>query len=136
MSLRLRASLQIATICVIGAIAATIAGCGGNGTGMIPPVKLSVALANPRLSLTQGGTISSVIIIMAPTESVQLQLSNLPTGVTGAYSATPQNPSGILRFAATDTAMIGTSMPIVTVMSSGGSASQVFSLEIAAKPKP
>jgi len=103
---------------------------------MILPPKLSVALANPNLSLTQGGTVSSQIQIMAPTESVQLQLSNLPTGVTGTYASTPQNPSGILRFAATDTAMVGKSMPIVTVMSSGTSASQTFSLEIAAKAKP
>ena len=103
---------------------------------MLPPVKLSVALANPSLSLTQGSTVSSEIIIMAPTESVQLQLSNLPAGVTGTYAATPQNPSGILRFSATDNATIGTSMPIVTVMSSGGTASRVFSLQITAKSKP
>jgi hypothetical protein len=80
--------------------------------------------------------VSTTIVIVAPTEAVQLQINSLPSGVTATYAATDTNPSGTIRLMATDTAALGTFMPSIMIATSGSTASQSFVLEIDAKAKP
>jgi hypothetical protein len=73
---------------------------------------------------------------MAPTETATFTISGLPAGVTYNYKESESNPSGLLTLVATSTTKPGTYMPIITVGSSGQTASVVFTLVISAPPKP
>jgi hypothetical protein len=74
--------------------------------------------------------VSVPIQIDSTSETATVSLNGLPGGVQGNYAASDTNPSGSLTFTATSTAMTGTYMPIVSVMSAGQTATTQFTLVI------
>jgi hypothetical protein len=112
-------------------------GCGGGTSFSPPPITLSVSVNSTTVVVPPNGTTVNVpVIIMAPTETATFTISGLPAGVTYSYKESESNPSGLLTLAATSTTKPGTYMPIITVGSSGQTASVVFTLVISAPPKP
>jgi hypothetical protein len=75
------------------------------------------------------------VTIIAPTETATFSISGLPAGVTDTYKESESNPSGLLTLVAISTTVPGTYMPVITVGSSGQTASVVFTLVISAPAK-
>jgi hypothetical protein len=111
-------------------------GCGG-GSYSPPPINLSVSLNDATITVPPNGTAVNVpVTIVAPTETATFTIAGLPAGVSYNYKESESNPSGLLTLIANNTTEPGTYMPVITVGSSGQTASLVFTLVIAVPPKP
>ena len=118
-------------------LALVLTGCGGGAGFAPPPINLSVSVNNATVTVPPNGTIVNVaVIIVAPTETATFNIAGLPAGVTEIYRESESNPSGLLTLVALPTTVPGTYMPIITVGSSGKTASVVFTLVISAPAKP
>lgn len=92
---------------------------------------ISVYLPLSAVELTPGAEAESIPIqIDSPSETALVSVFGLPAGVQVTYAASDTNPSGTLTFAANKTATLGTFMPVVTVISSGLTASASFTLVV------
>jgi hypothetical protein len=112
-------------------------GCGGGTSFSPPPITLSVSINNTTVVVPPNGTPVNVpVVIVAPTETATFTISGLPAGVTDNYKESESNPSGLLTLVANSSTKPGTYMPIITVGSSGQTASMVFTLVISAPPGP
>jgi hypothetical protein len=90
---------------------------------------ISVYLPISTIELTSGaGSVTIPIQIGSPSETAVVSVSGLPAGVQVRYASTDTNPSGSLTFQANQSTMTGRSMPAVTVLSAGLSASTGFTL--------
>ena len=114
--------------------ALALIGCGGSSSTPAPVV-LSVSLGNPTITVSQGGTILVPVTIVAPTETATFTISGLPAAVTENYKESESNPSGQLTITAGVSAPVGTTMPKITVGSSGQTASLVFTLVVTTPAK-
>ena len=74
--------------------------------------------------------VSVPIVIGSTSETALVSLLGLPAGVQVTYSSSDTNPSGSLTFSANSTAMTGSYMPTVVVMSAGNTASAAFALVV------
>jgi hypothetical protein len=111
-------------------------GCGG-GSYSPAPINLSVSLNDATVTVAPNETAVNVpVTIVAPTETATFTIAGLPTGVSYNYKESESNPSGLLTLIANNTTVPGTYMPVITVGSSGQTASLVFTLVISAPPKP
>jgi hypothetical protein len=112
--------------------------CGGGGTSFSPPpINLSVSVNNTTVLVPPNGTAVNIpVTIVAPTETATFTISGLPAGVSDNYKESESNPSGLLTLVANTSTVPGTYMPIITVGSSGQTASVVFTLVISEPPKP
>jgi hypothetical protein len=115
-----------------------LTGCGGGKNGFSPPpVNLSVSVNNATITVPANGTMVNVpVTIVAPTETATFSIGGLPAGVSETYKESESNPSGLLTLIAIPSTMVGTYMPVITVGSSGQTASVVFTLVVTAPPKP
>jgi hypothetical protein len=114
-----------------------LAGCGGGTSFSPPPINLSVSVNGATITVPSNGTMVNVpVTIIAPTETATFNITGLPAGVSDTYKESESNPSGLLTLVANPTTVPGTYMPVITVGSSGQTASVVFTLVISAPPKP
>ena len=108
-----------------------LGGCGGRAAYTPPPIILNVSLSNSTVTISTNGTPALVpIVVVAPTETVTFQINGLPAGVSATYKESESNPSGLLTLMANSSAKAGTTMPQITVGSSGQTASTVFTLVV------
>jgi hypothetical protein len=116
---------RLTSICLIA-----LAGCaGGSGSSIQNPI--SVYLPISTIELTTGAAPVTIPIQIASTsETALVSVSGLPAGVQVKYASTDTNPSGSLTFDAIDATMTGETMPRVTVMSAGQTASTSFTLVV------
>ncbi len=111
--------------------------CGGGTIFSPPPINLSVSVNDTTVVVAPNGSPVNVpVVIMAPTETATFAINGLPAGVTDNYKESESNPSGLLTLVANSSTKPGTYMPIITVGSSGQTASVVFTLVITAPPTP
>jgi hypothetical protein len=111
--------------------------CGGGTSFTPPPINLSVSVNDTTVVVAPNGIPVNVpVVIVAPTETATFAISGLPAGVTDTYKESESNPSGLLTLMANSSTVPGTYMPVITVGSSGQTASVVFTLVISAPPKP
>lgn len=111
-------------------------GCGG-GSFAPPPINLSVSINSSIITVPPNGTAVNVpVTIVAPTETATFTINGLPAGVSYNYKESESNPSGLLTLSAISSTMPGTYMPVITVGSSGQTASVAFTLVISAPSKP
>jgi hypothetical protein len=109
-----------------------LSACGGRG-GITVPRPISVYLPISIIHVTAGAeSVSIPIQIGSTSETALVGAVGLPTGVQMTYASSDTNPSGSLTFSANSTAMTGSYMPTVFVMSAGSSASTGFTLEVGA----
>ena len=107
--------------------------CGGHAAFVPPPVVLNVSLSNSTVNISNNGTPVLVpVTINAPTETASFLITGLPAGVSATYKESESNPSGLLTLIATSATKAGTSMPQITVGSSGQTASTTFTLVVSA----
>jgi hypothetical protein len=112
-------------------------GCGGRTTFSPPPINLSVSVNDTTVVVPPNGTAVNIpVTIVAPTETATFTISGLPAGVSDNYKESESNPSGLLTLVANSSTKPGTYSPIITVGSSGQTASVVFTLVISAPPTP
>src|SRR6266567_699540 len=124
----LRGAPQLCTIILI-VVAGAASGWGGGGVGPAPMVPISVSLNPSTVVLAPGGTpVYAKITINSTSETALVNLIGLPGGVSESYVSTDTNPSGLLTFTASKSAVDGTYMPIVMVNSAGQTASLTFTL--------
>jgi hypothetical protein len=113
-----------------------LTGCGG-GSYTPPPINLSVSINNTTVTVPANGMpVNVAVTIVAPTETATFNIAGLPAGVSESYKESESNPSGLLTLIANSSTKSGTYMPIITVGSSGQTASVIFTLVISAPPKP
>lgn len=108
-----------------------LGGCGGgtHGAGSFAPVPVTVSLPISTVVVMPSGTPVTVPVqIGSPSETAVVSVSGLPSGVSQRYASTDTNPSGTLTFAAADSTMTGTFMPVIHVLSANQSASKSFTL--------
>ncbi|MDE3200107.1 MAG: hypothetical protein KGN79_04230 [Acidobacteriota bacterium] len=126
--------LGVARGTLVACAAITVCACGGNanaGMGAMNPI--SVHLVTQTVTVVQGGpAVSVVITIDSPSETAVVQVGGLPAGVSVSYAASDTNPSGLLTLTANATAIKGTFMPTVTVLSAGQTAMTTFTLNVVA----
>jgi hypothetical protein len=116
------------------ALVLALIGCGG-GTFAPPPINLSVSVNNATVTVPPNGSAVNVAVtIVAPTETATFTISGLPAGVSYNYKESESNPSGLLTLIANTTTVPGTYMPVITVGSSGQTASVTFTLVISPPP--
>jgi hypothetical protein len=120
---------------LLGALLNILAGCGG-GTFTPPPINLSVSIASMVTLVSNNAAVSVPVTIVAPTETASFIIAALPGGVSYSYKESESNASGLLTLTASNTTTAGTYMPVITVGSSGQTASTTFTLLITAPPKP
>ena len=120
---------------LLAAILHILIGCGG-GSFAPPPVNLSVSISGTVTLLANNTAVNVAVTIVAPTETATLTISGLPGGISYSYKESESNPSGLLTLIANNTTMTGTYMPVVTVGSSGQTASTTFTLVVSPQPKP
>jgi hypothetical protein len=114
-----------------------LVGCGGRTSFSPPPINLSVSVNDTTVVVAPNGTpVNIPVVIVAPTETATFTINGLPAGVTDDYKESESNPSGLLTLVANSSTEPGTYMPVITVGSSGQTASVVFTLVISAPPKP
>lgn len=110
--------------------ALTFCACGG-GNGYFAPRPISVYLPTSKVQLTDGAKAVTIPIqIDSSSETAQVALTGLPGGVQFTFASSDTNPSGSLTFVATSSAMTGSYMPTVIVMSADTTASSSFTLEV------
>ena len=113
-----------------------LSGCGG-GSYTPPPVNLSVSVNNATVTVPNNGMpVNVAVTIVAPTGTATFNIAGLPAGVSESYKESESNPSGLLTLIANSSTKSGTYMPIITVGSSGQTASVIFTLVISTPPKP
>lgn len=118
------------------ALMLALIGCGG-GTYAPPPINLSVSVNNATVTVPPNGSAVNIpVTIVAPTETATFTIAGLPAGVSYSYKESESNPSGLLTLIANARTVAGTYMPVITVGSSGQTASVAFTLVISAPPKP
>ena|ERR1700761_2893218 len=117
------------------AILHILTGCGG-GTFTPPPINLSVSIASMVALVSNNAAINVPVTIVAPTETATFIIAALPGGVSYSYKESESNASGLLTLTASNTTTAGTYTPVITVGSSGQTASTTFTLVITAPPKP
>ena len=118
-------------------LALVLTGCGGGASFSPPPINLSVSVNGATITVPANGTMVNVpVTIVAPTEAATFNITGLPAGVSDTYKESESNPSGLLTLVAISTTVPGTYMPVITVGSSGQTASVVFTMVISAPPKP
>jgi len=118
------------TLLAVGLLPLALSACSG-GSGYFAPRPISVYLPISTVQLIPGAKAVSIPIQIGSTsETAQVAFTGLPGGVQVSYASSDTNPSGSLTFSATSSTMIGTSMPVVVVMSAGSTASTSFTLEI------
>ena len=114
-----------------------LAGCGSRASFAPPPINLSVSVNNATVTVPPNGAAVNIpVTIVAPTETATFTIAGLPAGVSYNYKESESNPSGLLTLIANATTAPGTYMPVITVGSSGQTASVTFTLVISAPPKP
>lgn len=101
---------------------------------MPPPITLTVSLSNPTVTLPAGSSVNVPVVVIAPTETVTFAISDLPAGVVGTYKESESNPSGLLTLKANASTKPGSYKPIITVGTSGQTASLIFTLVVTAAP--
>jgi hypothetical protein len=112
-----------------------LSGCGGSSNA-IAPIVLTVAVNAGVVVVIPGGSPVYVpVTVMAPTETVTFAISGLPAGAAASYRESESNPSGQLTLTANASTPLGSYKPIITVGSSGQTASTTFSLTITAPAK-
>jgi hypothetical protein len=114
-------------------IVLALSACGG-GQNMPPPITLTVSLSNPTVTLPAGSSVNVPVVVMAPTETVSFTISSLPAGVAANYKESESNPSGLLTLTANASTKPGTYKPMITVGTSGQTASLIFTLVVTAAP--
>ncbi len=115
---------------------ALVTGCGGGSSVTTPPVVLTVSIPSGTVVLPQDGTAANLsVTIVAPTESVTLSVTGLPAGVTQRYKASESNPSGQLTLSASAATPAGSYTPVVTINSSGHTATTTITLVVAVVAK-
>ena len=98
--------------------------CGGRTSFSPPPINLSVSVNDTTVVVPPNGTAVNIpVTIVAPTETATFTISGLPAGVSDNYKESESNPSGLLTLVANSSTVPGTYMPIITVGSSGQTAS-------------
>jgi hypothetical protein len=124
-----------AFVLALASATSSATGCGG-GSGFSPqPINLSVSVNNTTVVVPPNGTaVNLPVTIVAPTETATLTVNGLPAGVSASYKESESNPSGLLTLIANSSTMPGTYMPVITVGSSGQTASTVFTLVISTPP--
>ena len=106
----------------------SLVGCGGGG-GSSAMNPITVFLPVSTVTVMPGSASVTVPIqIGSPSETAVVSVGGLPAGVGAKYSASDTNPSGSLTFNANTSAMTGTYMATVTVMSSGQTVSTRLTL--------
>ncbi len=109
-----------------------VAGCGSSSGSNSTPVPITVTLQPSPILLPQDGSIvQAQITVTSTSETAQVSFVNLPAGVQETYSASDTNPSGAIKFTASNVAMAGTYTPTLTVNSAGQTKSTSFTLIIA-----
>ena len=121
--------IQRAALC---ALAIMLPGCGGGagaGSNMFTqnPVTISLPISTV-VVMPNGMQVVVPIQIKSTSETAVVGITGLPNGVQESYAASDTNPSGTLAFTASKTAMAGTYMPIITVLSAGQTVSTSFTL--------
>jgi hypothetical protein len=120
---------------VIWIVVGAMAGCGSGGSsggGSQSQGQLTVALQTSSVMVAQDGTPTRIqIVINSTSETALVSFTGLPGGVQETYAASDTNPSGLLSFIASPTAVAGTFKPIVIVNSAGQTASQPFTMVVA-----
>ncbi len=112
-----------------------LSGCGSSSSFMNPPIVLSVSL-NPTVPITSNNVpIGVQVTIMAPTETATFSIIGLPGGLSYSYKESESNPSGLLTLTAATTTVAGTYRPVITVGSSGQTATTSFALVVSAPTK-
>jgi hypothetical protein len=119
---------------LLPAILHILTGCGG-GSFTPPPINLSVSIATTVTLAPNNAAISVPVTIVAPTETATFTIAALPGGVSYSYKESESNPSGLLTLTANTMTAAGTYMPVITVGSSGQTASTTFTLVVSAPPK-
>lgn len=113
---------------VLPLVLSAFTGCGGSG-GIVAQPPISVSLPISTVTVTQNGnTVIIPIQIMSTSETALVMINGLPGGIEEMYAASDTNPSGSLSFKANASAMTGTFMPTINVLSAGQSASKQFTL--------
>ncbi len=101
---------------------------------MLTAVPITVNLPiSTVIVMPAGASVIVPIQIGSTSETALVSLNGLPAGVSEKYASSDTNPSGTLTFTANSTAMAGTTMPTVTVMSAGQTAMTKFTLVVQAK---
>jgi hypothetical protein len=109
-----------------------LSGCGGRG-GITVPRPISVYLPISTVHVTAGAkSVTIPVQIGSTSETALVSAVGFPAGVQMTYASSDTNPSGSLTFSASSTAVTGSYMPTVFVMSAGSTASTGFTLEVAA----
>ena len=110
------------------ACGAAVLGCGGvSGTPVMNPISVDLPISTVVI-MPGAASVTIPIQIRSPSETALVSVGGLPAGVGAKYAASDTNPSGSLTFSANTSAVTGTFMPIVTVQSSGQTASTGFTL--------
>jgi hypothetical protein len=130
--MRVLRTLQQLCAIILVVVAGAASGCGGGGAGavpMVPMVPITVSLNPSTVVVAPGGTPGHAQITIGSTsETALVNFSGLPAGISEMYASTDTNPSGLLTFTATKSAVDGTYMPMVIVNSAGQTASLNFTL--------
>ena len=101
---------------MLGIVAGAASGCGGGGGGSVPMVPITVSLNPATVVVAPGGTpVHTQILISSTSETALVNFTGLPGGISQMYASSDTNPSGLLTFTATKSAMAGTYMATVIV---------------------
>jgi hypothetical protein len=131
----LRSGIEVAAAGLV--LVLITGGCGGMTSFSPPPIVLSVSVNNTTVVVPPTGMAVNIpVTIVAPTETATFTINGLPAGVSDSYKESESNPSGLLTLIANSTTKAGTYMPIITVGSSGQTASVTFTLVISTASKP
>lgn len=130
--LTLRRCARIGHLVLLPILLASSAACGAPHALTVPPVVLSVSVAESPVSISPGETVYVPVTVQAPTETVTFMIQGLPAGSSASYKESESNPSGQLTLTANSTTPAGLYQCRITVGSSGQTASTSFSLHVVA----
>lgn len=107
-------------------------GCGGrSGISAMKPITVYLPISTVVI-MPGAASVTVPIQIGSSSETALVSVGGLPAGVGARYASSDTNPSGSLTFSANTSAMTGTYMPNITVMSSGQTVSTGFTLIVKA----
>jgi hypothetical protein len=105
------------------------AGCGSGTVANSTPVILSISMSSTSVVVAQDGMPVQVpLAITGPTGTAMVEISGLPTGVSGQFTATSGGPSGTLTFTGSATTAAGNYPATVLVSLQGQTVSQSFTV--------